>query len=215
MTTDDRVEEIEQIVQWAINMPEGWYDGNLAYDAATRIIEALDAEPDHFYLATFRDVDNSQVTDDEPRYCRQYTIIDGPAPTPMDAWDGGWLSDEEWDRAVVLGFKGTRAVAAYYDHDNDTPVTDPIDGLDVTSAQDALHERVSALDAEPPLEDVLREATWVSSMEVDWCEDDDRGWFEADLYGYVDGRGVIVGCGTGPTIDAAIRKAIQSAKEQG
>ena len=97
-------------------------------------------EPDHFYLALFDEKNISQTTDTEPIYRTIYTIKQGPYSSALDAWEAAWLTDEEWDKSVVLGFKGVDAIHAYYELMSDEPTEHALDAI---AAEDALYTKVS------------------------------------------------------------------------
>lgn len=97
-------------------------------------------EPDHFYIATWKEVDASTVVSLEPEYESVYTIHRGPFSNVMDAWESAELTDEQWDEAVILGFKGCKAIHAYHELMSDIPTEDAIHA---TNAEAALTEAVS------------------------------------------------------------------------
>lgn len=142
--TDLDVERVAEAIKRAAVDADGTYPmgtGRFYAAQARAALEAMEREPDHFYIATFDDVNISQTTDTEPVMMRRYTILAGPWDTPIDAWDGGWMNDEQWNSAVVLGFKGTRAIYAYHELMSDVPTED---ALDATSAEDSLFSRGAA-----------------------------------------------------------------------
>ena len=97
-------------------------------------------QPDHFYVATWKEVTFSWTTDIEPQYEAVYDIRSGPYATVMDAWESAILTDEEWDDAVVLGFKGVEACHVYHEIMSDEPTED---ALHHENARQALIEAVS------------------------------------------------------------------------
>lgn len=96
---------------------------------------------DHFYVATWREVQVAGILDLEPRYEPQYTIVSGPYRTAMDAWDSAELDDYAWNEAVVLGFRGCECLTIYFEQMDDTPYED--DDFRPDIALEALYEKVS------------------------------------------------------------------------